>query len=56
MRLTTKPKTSAFGDKPDLWFSLPPGSFAIFFPSDAHAPLAGAGKTMKAVVKIAVKW
>jgi biofilm protein TabA len=45
-----------FGDKPDLWFSLPPGNFVIFFPSDAHAPLAGEGKVVKAVVKIAVKW
>jgi biofilm protein TabA len=45
-----------FGDKPELWFNLPPGNFVIFFPSDAHAPLAGSGKVTKAVIKIAVKW
>ncbi|MCC7085452.1 MAG: YhcH/YjgK/YiaL family protein [Pirellulales bacterium] len=45
-----------FGDKPDLWFCLPPGNFVVFFPSDAHAPLAGQGKILKAIVKIALKW
>lgn len=45
-----------FGDQPELWFTLPPGHFAVFFPSDAHAPLAGNGKVLKAVVKVAVDW
>ncbi len=45
-----------FGDKPDLWFALPPGNFVVFFPSDAHAPMAGQGRSLKAVVKVAVKW
>jgi beta-galactosidase beta subunit len=45
-----------FGDRPELYFTLPPGCFVVFFPSDAHAPLAGNGKVLKAVVKIAVKW
>ncbi len=45
-----------FGDKPELWFPLPPGYFVIFFPSDAHAPLAGSGEVRKAVVKVAVDW
>jgi biofilm protein TabA len=45
-----------FGDKPELWFAVPPGNFAIFFPSDAHAPLAGSGTVRKAVVKVAVEW
>ena len=45
-----------FGDQPDIWFAVPPGYFAVFFPSDAHAPLAGKGAIRKAVVKVAVEW
>lgn len=43
-----------FSDRPDSWLSLPAGHFAIFFPGDAHAPLAGRGSLKKAVMKIAV--
>ena len=43
-----------FDDIPSLWLSVPRGSFAIFFPEDAHAPLAGHGALTKAIVKIAV--
>lgn len=43
-----------FDDTPSAWLRVPPGSFAIFFPEDAHAPLAGRGALVKAVVKIAV--
>lgn len=39
-------------DRPATWLSVPPGLFAIFFPEDAHAPLAGRGLLKKAVVKI----
>jgi biofilm protein TabA len=39
---------------PTKWFRVPPGSFAIFFPDDAHAPLAGEGPVHKVVVKVAV--
>jgi biofilm protein TabA len=41
-------------DRPDSWIVLRPGRFAIFFPEDAHAPLAGSGAVRKAVMKIAV--
>jgi biofilm protein TabA len=44
-----------FGDRPESWLSLPAGHFAIFFPSDAHAPLAGKGRVKKAIVKIAIE-
>ena len=44
-----------FGDRPESWLSLPAGHFAIFFPSDAHAPLAGSGRVKKAIVKIAIE-
>jgi biofilm protein TabA len=43
-----------FSDRPDSWLSLPAGHFAIFFPDDAHAPLAGRGTLKKAIVKIAL--
>lgn len=43
-----------FGDVPDTWFGLTPGSFAIFFPEDAHAPLAALGNLHKIVVKVKV--
>lgn len=44
-----------FKDMPEAWTSVPAGSFAIFFPSDAHAPLVSAGTIHKAVLKIAVE-
>lgn len=43
-----------FRDQPDFWMQLTPGTFAVFFPDDAHAPLAGTGQVHKAVVKVAV--
>ena len=43
-----------FGDAPSCWLSVPRGSFAIFFPEDAHAPLAGRGELTKAIIKIEV--
>lgn len=45
---------SFFSDSPDSYFRLEPGSFAIFFPQDAHAPIIGRGKTRKVVVKVPV--
>jgi biofilm protein TabA len=55
--------TAAFDEQLDIqfyedpahtWLSVPPGCFAIFFPHDAHAPLAGAGRLKKAIFKIEV--
>jgi YhcH/YjgK/YiaL family protein len=43
-----------FRDRPSSWFAVPPGHFAIFWPEDAHAPLAGDGPIRKVVVKVAV--
>ncbi len=43
-----------YDDRPETWLVVPPGRFAIFFPADAHAPLAGTGGIHKAIVKIAV--
>ena len=44
-----------YEDRPQSWIALPPGHFAIFFPDDAHAPLAGKGLLTKAIVKVAVR-
>jgi YhcH/YjgK/YiaL family protein len=43
-----------YEDVPATWLAVPPGYFAIFFPEDAHAPLAGTGLLKKAIFKIAV--
>jgi beta-galactosidase beta subunit len=43
-----------FDDAPETWFRVPAGSFAVFFPEDAHAPLAGEGEVRKVIVKVAV--
>ena len=43
-----------FHDRPGGWLNVPAGCFAIFLPSDAHAPLAGAGPIHKVVVKVQV--
>lgn len=43
-----------FEDAPDCWTEVPAGSFAVFFPTDAHAPLVGDDRIQKAVVKVAV--
>jgi len=44
-----------FKDQPDSWTEVPAGSFVIFFPQDAHAPLVSSGEIHKAVLKIAVE-
>ena len=41
-----------FEDRPTTWLSVKPGRFAIFFPDDAHAPLAGHGMVKKAIMKV----
>ncbi len=45
-----------YSDRPTSWFDVAPGSFAIFFPEDAHAPLAAHGAVHKIVVKVALDW
>lgn len=40
-------------ERPQSWVQVLPGYFAIFYPSDAHAPLAGMGEVHKIVVKVA---
>lgn len=41
-------------ERPQSWVTLRPGTFAIFFPADAHAPLGGNGHLKKAIVKVLI--
>jgi biofilm protein TabA len=41
-----------FRDPPESWTGMSPGSFAIFFPQDAHAPMVSHGEIHKAVLKV----
>jgi len=43
---------SFYNDKPDTYFELQQGQFAIFFPEDVHAPMIGQGPIKKLVVKV----
>jgi biofilm protein TabA len=43
-----------FDGDPQSIARVPPGSFAVFLPSDAHLPLIGSGPIHKVVVKVAV--
>jgi len=43
-----------FNQRPTTWLSVPKGTFVIFYPEDAHAPLAGRGAIKKAIMKVAV--
>jgi YhcH/YjgK/YiaL family protein len=42
-----------YNDQPSNWVKIPAGYFAIFFPEDCHAPLAGDGAVQKIVIKVA---
>lgn len=41
-----------YTDVADLYFTLRPGEFGIFFPEDGHAPCIGKGTIRKVVVKV----
>jgi biofilm protein TabA len=41
-----------YNDAIENWISVPPGSFVIFTPQDAHAPMVGEGEIHKVVCKI----
>lgn len=43
-----------FDARPVTWLAVPAGTFAIFFPDDAHAPLGGHGALKKAIMKVAL--
>ena len=41
-----------FKDDPQTWTKVPAGSFAIFFPKDAHAPMVSDEEIHKVVLKV----
>jgi YhcH/YjgK/YiaL family protein len=43
-----------FADEPDAWVTVKSGSFAIFFPEDAHMAMISSGDIHKLVIKVAV--
>jgi len=43
-----------YADPPTFWSTVEAGSFAIFFPADAHAPMVSEGFLHKVVVKVAI--
>lgn len=43
-----------FTDEAELYFTMHPGEFAVFFPQDGHAPCIGNGKIKKAIAKVRV--
>ncbi|MFC1508865.1 YhcH/YjgK/YiaL family protein [Candidatus Omnitrophota bacterium] len=43
-----------FGEDPDIWITVQPGQYAIFFPWDAHTPKGGTGNLHKLLVKVAI--
>ena len=45
-----------YPDFPKIWVPHWPGTFIIFFPEDAHAPVTATKNLHKAVVKVRVKW
>jgi YhcH/YjgK/YiaL family protein len=44
-----------FEDAPDAWVAVRAGSFALFFPEDAHLPLVSGGNIRKVVVKVSLE-
>ncbi len=43
-----------YDQRPQSWFDVPQGCFAVFFPADGHAPMATTSHIGKLVVKIPV--
>ncbi len=43
-----------YSDTPSLWIPVPAGTFAIFFPEDAHAPLSGSELIRKIIMKVSL--
>ncbi len=42
----------SFSDDPSMWVTIHPGTFVVFFPGDAHAPMVSNGMVQKVVVKV----
>ena len=45
-----------FPGKSGIWVKTPPGTCAVFFPEDVHAPLGSGSDLFKVIMKIAVDY
>ena len=43
-----------YGEEPHMWSRVAGPLFAVYFPADAHAPLGGTGRLLKAILKVAI--
>ncbi len=43
-----------YDDRPDMYFQLTSGQFAIFFPEDVHAPMIAESEVKKLVIKVKI--
>ncbi|HVF96920.1 MAG TPA: YhcH/YjgK/YiaL family protein [Flavisolibacter sp.] len=43
-----------YHDRPDMFFGLTDGQFAIFYPEDVHAPMIGDSEIKKLVIKVRI--
>ena len=43
-----------FADEPSMWCPVHSGSYVIFFPEDAHAPMVSNNEIYKIILKVAV--
>lgn len=43
-----------YSDKPDMYFQLKAGQFAILYPNDVHAPMIGEDVITKTVIKVKI--
>lgn len=54
MEFNKEEDAALYGDAPKFYSVLEPGTFGIYFPQDAHVPLAGTGELKKVVVKVLI--
>ncbi len=43
-----------YGERPLTWTPVAGSRFAVYFPGDAHAPLGGNGRLLRAIVKVGI--
>lgn len=55
MEYNDKKDVQLFKDMPDTWLGCKKGTFAIFFPNDAHMPSISGDNIHKVIVKVAVE-
>lgn len=43
-----------YGERPLVWNPVGGTRFAVYFPGDAHAPMGGTGRLLRAIIKIGI--